>query len=191
MTTASLRRAVALALAASPLVAGPAFAGAAEDAFASFRDFCGVPQGDYQAALDKADAGGWKHIDFTSDTMNGVKITDKASRNKVAGAEAMALSVTRGTAGKPGDVVNVTTCTVTAKADFSAVAKLTGEWLALAPHDSSASKVGFRYTPNGASATAVADSAYQAAAAANGYVMLSIADKGNGLAMIDMVKLKK
>src|SRR5690348_3371129 len=109
MSTTSLKLAALLAAAASTLSASPALAGAAEDAFTSFRDFCGAPQGDYQAALDKADAGGWKHIDFTSDTMAGVKISDKASRNKVAGAEAMALSVTRGTAGKPGDVVNVTT----------------------------------------------------------------------------------
>jgi len=186
MSHASLKLAAALAL-----VASPAFAGAAEDAFASFRDFCGAPQGDYQAALDKSGAAGWKTIDFTSDTMKGVNVTDKASRNKVDGAEAMALSVTRGTAGKPGEIVTVTTCTVTAKADFSAVAKLTGAWLALAPHDTSASKVGFRYTPNGSAVSAVADGAYQEAAAANGYVMLSIADKGNGLAMIDMVKLKK
>jgi hypothetical protein len=179
-----------LAVMALAAMSGPAFAGAAEDAFTSFHDFCGA-QGDYQGALDKADAAGWKTLPFTSDTMAGVTITDKATRNKVAGAEAMALSVTRGTAGKPGDLIKVATCTVTAKADFSAVAKLAGNWLAIAPATSSSSAVAFHYTPNGAAVSAVAAGGQNAALAGGGYMIMSVVDKGNGLAMIDLVALKR
>lgn len=186
----TLKLGAAVALALSPLAAAPAFAGAAEDAFASFHDFCGA-QGDYQTALGKADAAGWKALAFSSDTMAGVKITDKASRNKLAGDEAMALSVTRGTAGKPGDVINVSTCTVTSKADFHAVAKLVSDWLAIEPASSSATSVAFHYTPNGGAVTAVVAGGQSAALAGGGYMMLSVADKGGGLAMIDLVTLKR
>ncbi len=190
MKNNSLKLAAALALAASPMLAGPAFAGAAEDAFASFHDFCGT-QGVYQDALSKADAAGWKTIDFSSDTMAGVAITDKASRNKVAGAEAMALSVTRGTAGKPGDVINVSTCTVTSKADFKSVAKLASKWLAIDPASSTSAAVAFHYTPKDAGVTAVVAGGQNAALSGGGYMMLSVADKGNGLTMIDLVTLKR
>jgi hypothetical protein len=183
-------KSISLAAAAMAALAGPACAGAAEDAFTSFHDFCGT-LGEYQGALDKADAAGWKAAAFTSDTMAGVKITDKATRSKVAGAEAMALSVTRGAAGKPGDVINVNTCTVTSKADFSAVAKLAGSWLAIAPASSSSSAVTFHYTPNGAAVTAVAAGGQNAALAGGGYMILTVVDKGAGLAMIDLVALKR
>ena len=179
-----------LAAAAMVAMSGPAFAGAADDAFASFHDFCGT-QGDYQGALDKAGAAGWNTAPFTSDTMAGVTITDKATRTKVAGGEAMALSVTRGAAGKPGDIINVSTCTVTSKADFSAVAKLVTKWLAIAPATSGSSSTAFHYTPNGAAVTAVAAGGQNAALAGGGYMILSVVDKGNGLAMIDLVALKR
>ncbi|MBS0411276.1 MAG: hypothetical protein JSR86_15260 [Proteobacteria bacterium] len=180
-----------LAAAAMIASAGPVMAGPSEDAFDAFRTVCGATAGEYPAVIAAADGAGWQNTQIVTDTMKGVSITDKQARHKPVNGETLALFATRGVAGKPGDTINVSTCTISSKADFATLVSLTQKWLGMPAHDTTATKVGFRYTPAGAGAAAVADNATSAAAAGAGYMMMSVNSVGGGQVTLDLVKLKK
>ena len=179
---------VALSLAA---LAGPALAGPSETAFENFRAVCGATAAEFPAVVTAADGSGWKNTQIVTDTMPGVSITDKQARHKPVAGDTLALFVTRGLAHtKTGDI-GVSTCTVSSgKADFAALVSLTQQWLGMPAHDTTATKVGFHYTPNGAAAAAVPDGGLDAAAGGAGMMLMSV-KTGGGQTTLDLVKLKK
>jgi hypothetical protein len=169
--------------------ATPALANQADETFGAFRKVCGDTRADYTAAVAAAGQSGWKNTDVTGSTMPGVTVLEKASRTKSAGDAALILSVTHGTASN--GAVNVYTCTLqTDRGGFPDLESRTQAWLGFAPHDTSDSKVTFRFTDDHGALKAVADGDIEAAAAGSGVQILTVKRDGNN-ATLDYVKIKK
>ncbi|HEX7758394.1 MAG TPA: hypothetical protein VF459_02750 [Caulobacteraceae bacterium] len=179
-----------LAAAALTALAGPALAGASEDAFASFRSICGDTAADFPGVVKAADAANWQPDTQEVTSMDGVVVSDKLSRKKKSGDAAMELTASHGVAAKFGNA-GVSICTVVSnKAEFGSVVSQVQGWLGMAPHDAAPTKTGFHYTPNGTAFAAVPDGGFDAAAAGGGMMLLTVRNAG-GKVTVDLIKLKK
>src|SRR5215471_10179097 len=94
--------AAALACAAAPAFAGPAF-----DAF---RKVCGDSHGDFAAIKAAAEGGGWTPTEVAPSTMEGVTVTESLARQTAAGGTKLTLFAWQGSKG----AVQVSGCTVRA-----------------------------------------------------------------------------
>jgi hypothetical protein len=174
-----------LGVCAAPVLAAPATGDAGFDAFAKV---CAETHADYPAVVAAADAHGWKATEVTSDTMNGVAVTDKLSRASKVGGAALTLFAWRGAA-KGG--VQVSACTVrVTKADFAGVQGAAQGWLGFAPQDATPKKAVFRYTEADGAHHALASTEYDAAAAGTGMEILTVSSDAQGT-VVDLLKIKK
>ena len=173
------------------LLAAPgtsAFAAPANANFDAFAQVCAETHADYPAVVAAADAHGWKPTEVTSDTMNGVEVTDKLSRASKVGGTALTLFAWHGTA-KGG--VQVSACTVrVAKADSAGVQSAAQTWLGFGAQDISPKKAVFRFTEADGAHHALASSEYDAAAAGAGMEILTVSTDPKGT-VVDILKIKK
>lgn len=178
-----------LAIGAVGFVLGAAGQACADPAFDAFRQLCVATAGDYAAVLTAADTGAWKPVDVTVAPMNGVVVSDKATRGRtIAGGDAT-LSTWRG---KTATNVTVSTCTVqVAKGDFSAARASTQAWAGFAPQETKDLKAIFRLSDVSGEHKAVTPSDYDAAAAGPGMEIITVTGGANGGVNLDLLKIKK
>ncbi|HLZ82656.1 MAG TPA: caspase family protein [Caulobacteraceae bacterium] len=176
------------AAAARAGIAGAAPTAANNPVFAAFTTVCGAPAADLMAVRRAADTHGWGEAGAYADAMPGVTIADQIGRSFNADKSGLILSAWRGTT-KAG--VKVSDCMVHApRSDYDALRDQTADWLAFSAQDSTPKRATFRFTDTAGSHHPVAASEYDAAAAAAGLEIMTVAAETNGT-VLDLMMIKK
>jgi hypothetical protein len=186
-----MNRSHLVAIAAVAALAFPAAALAADDtALDAFQKICGNTGNDYPEAVKAADADGWHDTEVIADTMKNVSITDKASRAKGEGDTEVRLMVTRGLEQlKPGDMITVSTCTVSTDKGTDGMLDRVKAWLG-EPSSTDTGEASYLLTLDGKKLKPLASADVEGAVAKGGVHVMKFKQNGSAESL-DYVRLSQ
>ena len=163
--------------------AAPAAASPGVDAF---KTVCGDTHADFAAVKTALAAPGWTVTEAAQNPLPGVTPTEGIARRRIDGGSEITVNAWTGEKG----TYHLTACTVkVTKITVDAAVQETKAWIGFAPESTAGDKTTWRYSETGGTRAAVAQPAYETAAAAAGLFFLNVfAD--NGAAVIDLLKIK-
>ena len=170
------------------VISGPAFAATSQPSFDAFVRICADTHVDYASVAKLADAGGWKPLDVKADTMDGVAVSDRVSRQNTAGKSDLTLFAWQG---KSKSGAHVSACTVrVSHPDFAGLQAAAQAWTGFAPQTAGQKRVSFRFTDTGDVHNPVTPQDTNAAAAGAGVEIMTVWIDPDG-GVLDLLKIKK
>ncbi len=181
------RKRVAL-IGAMVLMSAPVSAATSEPSFDAFAHICASTHVDYASVAKLADAGGWKPTDVKADTMDGIAVSERVSRQNTTGKSDLTLFAWQG---KSKSGAHVSACTVRiGHPDFVGLQAAAQAWTGFAPQTTAQKRVSFRFTDMGDTHQPVTPQETNAAASGAGVEIMTVSIDANG-GVLDLLKIKK